>query len=659
MRLADDYAWLRNRDDKAVRKHLKAENSYAAAEMKASKKLSAELYREFLSRVNDTITSHPYLKNGYYYYTTDYKDRRFPVHYRRADLPGAEAEVLLDENKLARGHRFFALGIMQVSPDNRFLAYSVDLAGSENYRLFVKDLAQGTVRDLGIESLGEFAWLKDSRTFAYTTLNERYQTDRCRMGSLNDTSSRPLLIETDPGFDLSLYKSCDGNLVFIESSSKNESEVWYFAADDPAALPSCLAPRRKGHSYYPDSLDGRLYILTNLWEPDFSLALCPDPGSPPEAWTEAVKGVTGAPISGFEAFRKAAVILRRVDGIERFQILDPQTFALKEEIVPASVSNLSFWINPDPGAEAFLYSSESEVQPQTIYSFNFASNQSDSVYQRLPKGVFDQDSYLLEYLQVTVRDGSKVPLRLVRRRDLDPALPHPLWLYGYGAYGDTEDPLFSQINLSLLDRGVIYAVAGVRGGGELGSRWYDAGRMLNKKNSFTDFADVMDFLIQNNITTPGQLVIEGGSAGGLLMGAVANLAWDKCRLVIADVPFVDVLHTMLDPDLPLTVQEYEEWGDPNDREQFEYILSYSPYENVAAHPYPAMLVTAAWNDTRVGYWEAAKWVQKLRRNTTSANPILLRILWDEGHTGTYDLKKNLRYYADTIGYALWLLGIHQ
>ncbi|PKN71367.1 MAG: hypothetical protein CVU50_10370 [Candidatus Cloacimonetes bacterium HGW-Cloacimonetes-3] len=651
----DSWAWMKDRDNPMLYKHLKAENKYASALLKPSRKLSKQIMREFVSHIPKSVTSNPYEQDGYLYFSKDEKSRSYPMHYRKKNSPNAPNELLMDENKLAKGKSFFALGVFSISPDTKTLAYSADYLGNEVYELYLKDIKTGKTRSLGMKGISDFIWQSDNRNALITMQNKRLGVDTClRLDTATSETTR-IYKEYDPAYDVGLYLTCNRDYIILSSSSKDTVENSYISRADISSEPELLVPRAKGHQYYPDILDGKLYLQTNFWNPDFAFAVTDLKSLDIANWQQLIPPEEGVPLSSVLIFRDYLVAIRRINGFERIQIYSKQDSSLWAEITPQSPSDLSFWHNPDPYSDNFTYSIENELTPYSIFQYSFSERKAVLVHQSPDAATFKPDNYQSRLIYVSAKDGTKIPLHLVYRKGLDTSKPQALWLSGYGAYGDVNDPYFSSALLSLLDRDVIYAVAHIRGGGEYGQSWYDAGRLYQKQNTFTDYIACLDYIIDNGISTPSGIVTEGGSAGGLLMGAVTNLAPHKMRLVIADVPFVDLLSTMLDSSLPLTIQEYEEWGDPNDPQAFNYMKQYSPYDNVKPAVYPNMLISAAWFDTRVGYWEALKWTQKLRVNNSGTNPIIFRMLYNEGHTGSTDRFKSLKSYADTYAYALSLI----
>jgi len=655
--LVENYAWLKYKNNPFIKRYLTKENTYADAMLKSSKPLAKTIYNECLSRLNEAETTQPYFEHGYYYYSRQEKGKAYSIYCRKQGNLSSSEQIILDENELAKDKSYFSIGAYAISPNQNLLAFSIDLKGDEVYELYLKNLTTGLIIKTPIQSISEVVWMADNETLLYTTENQRMQTDMCWRWSVLGTEPQGMYLETDPGWDVSLYRSCDEQMIFLSTSSKDASEAYYLNSNELYGRFTCLLTRQSKHIYSPDYYAGKFYVRTNYCQPDYDIAVCDESKTAFSDWKILYHGSEQEPITGFGVFDTSLVLLQRKQGFDNIVIISREFGVVMDEIAPPQPMDLNLWVNPDPLAMEFYYTAEDEITPLSIYKYDFYSQKSEVIRSYPPAGVYDENQYTTDLKWVKTASGVEIPLRLTYRKDLDLSKPHPVNLYGYGAYGDCEDPYFSSSRLSLLNRGVIYATTHIRGGGEFGQSWYDNGRLLNKRNSFTDFVACMDYLVSKGVTTKEKLVIEGGSAGGLLMGAVTNLAYDKCSLVIADVPFVDVLHTMLDKSLPLTVQEYEEWGDPNDKAAFDYIQSYSPVDNVQPAAYPTMLISAAWNDTRVGYWEAAKWAVKLRTNNTGKNPILLRINWNEGHTGQVDRYQSLQYYADTMAYELHFLGL--
>ncbi len=655
-RVVDNWSWLRDRTDRRLPDVLKNEARYAKEQFKPSRKLAGKLYKEYLSFEPKSYRSHPYLQDGYRYYSRQAGKEPYSVHYRIKDLPGAAEELILDENKLARGKQFFALGIFSVSRDGNLLAYSVDSKGDENYQLFIKDLSSGKTITTGLTGLSEAIWKADSRTLLLTRINERYQTDTVWSYDLESGKAELLHQEQDPAWDLGLYLGCSREMVFLLSSSKNASEAFFMDISYPSNTWQLLAGRSPDHIYYPDFYAGCFYIQSNLQNPDFSIYTADKHSFEPSAWKMIVPGSPGSPLSSFQINEHAIVVIARHQGFERLELWDRQGGGFLYTLDQEDRVNLGFWETSQPAADWFYYSLESELHPYSIYQHSFSSRCDSLVYQYPLPAAIHPERYQTELIMVQTADGVQIPLSLIYAKTLDRKQPQATLLYGYGAYGDVEDPYFSSSIFPLLDRGLIYAVANIRGGGEFGKQWYDGGRLMSKQNSFTDFVACIDYLLEQGISSREKLAIQGGSAGGLLIGSVLNLAWDRIKLAVLDVPFVDPVNTMLDPSLPLTIQEYEEWGNPALPEVFSYILSYSPYDNIKSVNYPTTLISSALNDSRVGYWEGLKFAQKLRSLSSGSAPVIFRLL-KEGHTGSTNRFASLLEYAETMAFVLHELGL--
>ncbi|MCB5270729.1 MAG: prolyl oligopeptidase family serine peptidase [Candidatus Cloacimonetes bacterium] len=654
VQLVDPWNWLKSRDDPALGQVLKAESRYTKAALKPARSLSKKLFKEFLSRIPKLEESAPYPYEGYLYFSRQHKKQAYPSHWRRAG--SGKDELLLDENVLAKGEEFFALGFSQISPDGKTMAYSADFSGNERYQLFFKDLHSGKTKATDLQDISEFIWCRDGRHALITRVNERWQTNLCQLLDLKTFKTETLVQLEDAQFDLSLYSCRDRNYTVLLSESKNTNQAWHMDTRSPGSGFHLIAPARTGVTYYPDILAGQLYLQTDLWCPDGSIARCSlsEPGM--ESWTEIIPGVEGSPLSSFWLQDGCLAFIRRKEGSKVLRVYSLDTVQEISSFIPEQASDLGFWGGTLADEPYLYYSVESYLHPTRIFRYDLANGTQTLHYAYpLPKG-YDPENYICTTANVTAQDGSLIPLIIIHRSDLDLSSPHPLWLEGYGAYGDIEDPFFWANRLSLLDREFIYAIAGIRGGGELGQTWYEDGKLQNKMNSFTDFIACLTYLQQKGFTTPAQTVIEGGSAGGLLMGAVTNLAPRAMRMVIASVPFVDLINTMLDDSLPLTSQEYLEWGDPHDQAAFAYMLSYSPYDNVRPADLPEMLISSGWQDTRVSYWEGLKWAQKLRQNNLGTSKVLYRLYENEGHTGSGDRRQSLKSTAETMAYVLYILS---
>jgi oligopeptidase B len=656
IRLVDDYLWLREKDSAAVRAHLEAENAYTKAVMGFTDGFQDRLYHEMLGRIQETDMDVPYRYGAFEYYGRTEQGKDYPVLCRRAWAAPVEL-ITLDLNAMAEGHAFFALGAYDVSPDGQLLAFSTDLTGFREYTLQVKDLARGTLLALRVEKARSVAWANDSATLFYVVEDEAKRAYRLYRHRLGTRAHELLYEEVDERFSIGVDQTRSAGFIVLTSHSATASEVRYVSADRPHEALALVAPRRPEHEYYVDHRGERLYIVTNDRGRNFRLVGAPL-SDPREAnWTEVIAHRDDVMLEGVDLFARHDVLHERHDGFPRLRVVDCATGRAHEIELPETVCAVHGGANMEFDTARFRFVYESLVTPDSVFDYDMNTRARTLLKQRPVLGGYDPAAYASVLVQATAGDGTPVPVSMVYRRDRRRSGPQPMLLTAYGAYGFAHDVHFSSARLSLLDRGVIVAIAHVRGGGELGKRWHDGGRMLSKRNTFTDFIAAAEHLIAQGYTQPAQLAIEGGSAGGLLMGAVANLRPDLFKAVIADVPFVDVINTMLDPSLPLTTGEYEEWGDPRDPEHFRYMLSYSPYDNIEAKAYPAMLVQTSLNDSQVMYWEPAKYVARLRATKTDANPLLLRTNMDAGHGGASGRYDYLREIAFTYAFVLWQLGL--
>jgi oligopeptidase B len=677
-RRVDDYVWLRDKHNPEVIAHLNAENAYTDAILRDTAPFQEKLYQEMLGRILQTDLSVPYRLRGYLYFTRTEEGKQYLMHLRRRDTENAPEELLLDLNALAAGHSFLSLGAFAVSDDNSLLAYSLDTTGFRQYTLQIKNLTTGETLPVRIERVTSAAWAADNRTLFYTVEDETTKRSyRLYRHVLGATELDTLLYEErDERFRLDVERTRSGAFLLLTIASHTTSEVRFLAAAQPNADFRLIAPREDNHEYYADHHPGLsgdrsggvFYIRTNSGGRTFRLmtAAVGDPRS--DGWREFIPNRPEVMLASAQAFASHLVLYEREGGLPYLRILplgevardaagDPlassQRIAFSEPVYNASLG-----ANPEfvTGHVRFQY--ESFITPRSVFDFDLRTGQQILRKQQPVLGGYDPSQYASERLLARAPDSTTIPLSVVYRRDTPRDGSAPLLLYGYGSYGISVPVNFSSNRLSLLDRGVIYAIAHVRGGGELGKPWHDAGRMHKKRNTFTDFIAAAQRLIALRYTARDRLVIEGGSAGGLLMGAVANLRPDLFRIVISHVPFVDVLNTMLDASLPLTVGEYEEWGNPQIAADYSYMKSYDPYTNLERKPYPTMLVKTSLNDSQVMYWEPAKCVAKLRTLKTDANPLLLKINMGAGHGGASGRYDYLREIALDYAFLLTQLGIH-
>ncbi|MBM5812433.1 MAG: S9 family peptidase [Gammaproteobacteria bacterium] len=661
----DEYYWLRDdtRSDPEVLAWLEAENAYRKAMTGQLQPLEERLYAEIIGRIRPDDSTVPYRRRGFYYCQRFETGREYPVHARRAGSLDAAEQVLLDGNQLAAGHEFFEIGTLAVAPDDQRLAWAEDVVGRRQYRLRFKDLGTGAVLPEVIDNVeAAVAWTADSASVLYVEKHPEtllgYRIRRHRLGT--DPRADQLVYEQDdPSFYMDVATTKDERYLLILAHSTVATEVRYADAADPELRFRVFLPRERDHEYYPDHLDGRWIIRSNWQAPNFRLleAKFGEEGDR-RNWRELLAHRNDAFIHDFELFRDFLAIEERSGGLRRIRIRPWRDgagdfFITADE--PACTAVLGD--NPELATAVVRYVYSSLTTPDTTWDYDVRTG-ARTLLKRMPVlGEFDPAGYVTEFRWAAARDGTQVPVSLVYRRGFARDGSAPLLLYGYGAYGISRDPNFSIARLSLLDRGFVYAIAHVRGGQELGRRWYEQGRLQHKLNTFTDFIDVTRFLVRQGYANPRRVMAMGGSAGGLLMGAIANMAPADYRAIVAQVPFVDVVTTMLDQSIPLTTNEFDEWGDPKLQPWYDYLLSYSPYDNVRAQDYPAMLVTTGLWDSQVQYYEPAKWVARLRACRTDANPLLLRTTMEAGHGGKSGRFQRYREIAEEYAFLLDQAGL--
>jgi oligopeptidase B len=655
----DNYHWLRDRQDPEVIAYLEAENRHADTVMRHTRTLQERLYQEMRNRIKETDLSVPEWLDGFLYYTRTETGGQYPIHCRRLDQPEALEEVLLDPNPLAGLHSYFRVGAVEVSPDHRLLAYSVDTSGGEEFTVFIRDLSSGEVLEERLErSSGRLAWANDSRTLFYAVLDEARRPCRLYRHQVGTSPAGDVLVyyEPDPAFYMDISRTRSRRYLLLDLSSHSSTEVRFASADEPTAPFAVVQPRQPGLEYAVTHHGGRFFITTNDSAPNFRLVQTPVDQPSREHWVPVLPYRPDVKLDGTDAFRRNLVVYERENGLTRVRVIDLLTGGEHLLPFPEPVYTVRAHANPDFESTLLRFTYTSLVTPQSVVEYDMAAR-TWTVRKQTEVCGYNPAHYLSERVFATAPDGVQVPVSLVYRVPLELNGGRALLLSGYGAYGLSYDPVFSANSLSLLDRGFVLAIAHVRGGEELGRPWYEGGRRLNKRSSFTDFIAVAEHLIREGYTCSERLVINGGSAGGLLIGAVTNLRPDLFRAVLAEVPFVDVVNTMLDATLPLTVIEYDEWGNPQDPSAYSYIRSYSPYDNIGAREYPHMLITAGLNDPRVAYWEPAKWAAKLRALKTDANRLLLRTNMGAGHAGASGRYDSLREIAFKYAFMLDVLGI--
>ncbi|MEA2725034.1 MAG: oligopeptidase [Gemmatimonadales bacterium] len=655
----DDYFWLRDRNDPEVIAYLEAENRYTGAVMKHTEALQEQLYQEMRGRIKETDLSVPERVDDYFYYTRTEAGGQYPIFCRKHGSLEAPEEVLLDQNPLAAEHAYFKIGIREVSPDHRLLAYSVDTSGSEEFTLYIKDLTTGRLLAENIGRTSGVTWANDSRTLFYTLLDHAHRPARLYRHTIGTSPTTDVLVYFEPeeSFFLDINRTRSRRYLLLDITSHSTSEVRFLNADEPEGEFRVVQPREPGVEYGVEHHDERFFITTNDSAPNFRLVETPVSSPSKANWSPVLPYRPDIKLDETDAFRSHLVVYERQAGLRQIRVVDLATN--EEHLVPFPEPVYTFGAHENPEFETTLlrFAYTSLVTPTSVVEYDMRERTWMVRKQTEVLGGYDPSLYRSERVFATAADGERVPISLVYRAPLELNGARPLLLNGYGAYGLSYDPSFSSNTLSLLDRGFVVAIAHVRGGEEMGRPWYEGGKLLNKRSTFTDFISSAEHLIAAGYTSADRLAINGGSAGGLLMGAVTNLRPDLFRVVLADVPFVDVVNTMLDASLPLTVIEYDEWGNPNEQTAYDYIRSYSPYDNIEAKDYPHMLVTAGLNDPRVAYWEPAKWTAKLRATKTNGARLLLRTNMGAGHGGASGRFDFLREIAFKYGFMLDVLGV--
>ena len=654
----DHYYWLNERDNPQVIKYLEDENAYFNAVGKRYKKLEQTLFDEMKSRLKEEDESVPVFENGYYYQTKYFKGKEYPVHFRRKSAIDAPEEIIFDENEMAEGFAYFKMTGLEISPNNQLAAFGEDTVGRRQYEIKIKDLKTGKLLpDVIKNTTGHAVWAADNKTLFYTRKEkETLRAYRIYKHILGDNPENDVLIyeEKDEIFDVYVTKSKSNKYIYITSFSTLTSEYRYLDAGDPEGQFKIFAPRKYGVEYNLFHQKDDFYILTNKDDAtNFKLMKTDVAHTEMDYWKEVIEHRKNVLLEDAEVFDKFIVIMERHKGLNQIRVLsetEDYYVSFGEETY-----GLRFGYNPEMNTGKFRYVYHSLTTPSSVFSFDAHSKQKKLLKeQEVAGGNFDKNNYTSLRLWIPSRDGKKIPVSMVYRKDTRINENTPLLLYGYGSYGITVDPGFSSTRLSLLDRGFIYAIAHIRGGEYLGRPWYEDGKLLKKKNTFNDFVDVSRYLIENKYTGKEHLYAMGGSAGGLLMGAVINQAAELYNGVVAAVPFVDVLTTMLDETIPLTTGEYEEWGNPNEKKYYDYIKSYSPYDNIESKKYPNLLVTTGLHDSQVQYWEPAKWVAKLREFKTDDNLLLLYTDMETGHGGASGRYKSLTDVARDYAFLLAL-----
>jgi oligopeptidase B len=649
----DDYFWLREKTSAEVIAYLEAENAYGEAVTRPQQPFRERLYKEMLDHLQETDSSAPVRRGEFFYYRRTEKGKNYPIFCRKCGSLKAREEIILDQNALAEGHKFFSLGVFEPSDDNLLLAYTTDSTGYRQYTLHIKDLSSGKLLPDQFERVDEVVWATDNKTLLFVTENEvTKRQDEFHRHTLGSASAEQVYFEPDELFDLSVDRSRDRAFVFLTAESKLSTEVRFLPAGQPDAPLRRVQPREPDHKYFVTHRRGQFYILTNDKAKNYRVVTAPMEHPGKTAWTEYIAHNPAVKIDDFDLFAGHAVISERENGLERIRIINLENQQSHAIELPEPAYDLAVDTNPEFDTTVLRYRYQSLVTPSSTYDYDMNSRRRTLVKQTKVPG-YKPANYVSERIFATASDGTKIPCSVVYKKGMQRNGRNPLFLYAYGSYGYSVSATFSYSRLALLDRGVIYAIAHIRGGGEMGEVWRDQGRMMFKRNTFTDFIACAEHLIGEQYTSADRIAIQGASAGGLLMGAVANMRPDLFRVVIAQVPFVDVLNTMLDASLPLTTSEYIEWGNPNEKAAYDYMKTYSPYDNVIRQNYPAMLVRVSLNDSQVPYWEGAKFAAKLRALKTDQNVLLLKTNTGAGHggaSGRYDALHDLAFdYAFVLG----------
>lgn len=651
--LKDDYYWLREKESEEVLDYLKAENKYTDAMTEHLKPLQDELYKEMIGRINEDDASVPVKDDEYYYYSRMEKGKNYAINCRKKGSLDAKEEIILDENILAEGKEYFSVGALEMSPDHKLMAYAIDVNGSEEYDIYIKNLETGEMLTDEIENTaGNLVWANNNTTFYYTMLDETHRPFQLHRHDLGKNDNKLVFEELDGAYFLYPFKDKSEQFIYVYLGSKVTTEMHFMNADNPDDNFKVIQPRKQGMEYSVASHGTDFYVLTNDNALNFKLMKTSVNTPSMENWREVMPHDDKVLLSSVETFENHLVIYGRKGGFKHIHITDLRTNKSHEVAFPEPVYTYSSSENPTFEGSIIRFTYSSMITPRTVYDYDMDSKKltTKKVYE--VKGGYDKSDYVVERVEATAADGTKIPMSVAYKKGVKRDGTNPCYLYAYGSYGSSTEPYFSTIRVSLLDRGFVFAIAHIRGGSEMGRKWYEDGKFLKKKNTFTDFINCAEHLVKEKYTNSDKLAIAGGSAGGLLMGAVLNMRPDLFNTVVAHVPFVDVINTMLDETIPLTVVEYEEWGNPNDKIYFDYMLSYSPYDNVEAKDYPNILITAGLNDPRVQYWEPAKWTAKLRDMKTNENTLLLKTNMGAGHGGASGRYEALKEYAFEYAFVL-------
>ena len=656
----DNYFWLNQSDNPKVIEYLKAENDYSDKMLKHTEALQEKIYTEILGRIKQNDASVPYKDNEYFYYTRHEDAREYPVYCRKKGTTDAPEEILLNVNEMAKGQKFLNVTGLSVSMDNKFLSYGVDTLGRRKYNIFFKNLETGeTYKDKIPNTTGFAAWANDNKTLFYTRKDKALRAYKIFRHKLGDSPSddKEIYHEKDESFNITVYKTKSDKFLVIGSFSIVSTEYRILSADKPDGDFGIFQQRKSYIEYYIDHFEDIFYVKTNLEAKNFRLMKTPVDKTSKENWQEIIPNRKDVLLEELEIFNDYLVLQEKKNGLNQLRIIGLNDRSDHYLDFGEAAYSASIDMNPEFNTKVLRYSYTSLTTPRSVIDYNMRTGEKIILKQDEVLGGYNKDDYFIERLYALADDRTKIPVSIVYKKGIKKDGTNPLLLYGYGAYAISTEPVFSSTRLSLLDRGFIYAIAHIRGGQEMGRSWYEDGKLLKKKNTFTDFINCAEFLIKEKYTSKDKLCIIGGSAGGLLIGAVINMRPDLFKAVVANVPFVDVVTTMLDESIPLTTGEFDEWGNPKFAEHYDYILSYSPYDNVAEKNYPAMLVMTGLHDSQVQYWEPAKWVAKLRDMKTGSNILLLKTNMQAGHGGASGRFEKFREIAVEYTFLLDQLNI--
>lgn len=656
----DDYFWLREKSNPEVIKYLEDENAYTDSMMRGTKDFQETLYKEMLGRIKQTDVNVPYRYGDYYYYSRTVEGQQYPIYARKKGSLDAPEEITLDMNELAKGYKYLGLGAYSISDDGNLLAYSLDFTGYRQYKLHVKDLRTGKVLPDTDERVVSVVWANDNKTLFYTTEDAvSKRNDKFWRHELGGKDNTLLYEEKDELFDIGVGRSRDKKIIVLGIGSKTSNEARYIPADKPNSELKLILAREPDHEYSVDHYEGMFYITTNKNAKNSRVVTAPVDNPSEANWKEFIPHNPAVKIANLDFFAGFAVVSEKENGLDYLRVIDMRNKKSHRIETPENDYSIGMSNNPEYNTKTIRFNYTSFNTPGSLFEYDVNTKKKVLLKQQEVLGGYDSSQYVTDRVWATARDGVKVPISIVYKKGVKLDGSAPMLLYAYGSYGASYAPSFSSNRLSLLNRGAIYGLAHIRGGGDLGEEWRQQGRMMKKLNTFYDFIDSAEWLIKNKYTSNDRLAIQGGSAGGLLMGAVANMRPDLFKAVLAQVPFVDVMNTMLDASLPLTTSEYIEWGNPNNKAEYDYMIQYSPYDNVKAQNYPVMMIQVSLNDSQVPYWEGAKWAAKLRAMKTDSNMLLLKTNMGAGHGGSSGRYDALREQAFNTAFILSQIGINK